>query len=354
MIEEKTGLHNLPELIISQVYTFTDTLNGWATSRYIWQTTDGGANWIERIDIPVLLPDDIYFPNLDTGWVGRYSSINNSLFKTTDGGQNWISIPEVVGARKFYFFPDPVHWLIIGFSQYYWTNDYGNNWVEFTNDVPIGLVSFSASSNYLGFAAGDDGLILKYNDTTYIPVELISFEGRIENNKIVLTWITATELNNYGFEIQKLFDNKNWQSIGFMSGKGTSTEKNYYSFSDPGIDRGMHYYRLKQIDHDGSFTYSKIIAVSIENVPLYFNLFQNYPNPFNNSTIITYQIPTDEFVSLKLFDVLGREIKTVINENKKAGYYSVSFKADDLSSGIYFYKLTAGEYNAIKKLILLK
>ena len=157
---------------------FLDSLNGWATSRYIWQTTNGGQNWIQRTDIPIIFSDDIFFPNPDDGWIGRYSSINNSLFRTTDGGLNWVGIPEVVGARKLYFFPDTVHWLTIGFSRYYLTNDFGNNWIEFTNDVPSGLVSFHAPSNELGYSVGSKGLVLKYNDTSYVPVELISFRGR--------------------------------------------------------------------------------------------------------------------------------------------------------------------------------
>ena len=195
---------------------------------------------------------------------------------------------------------------------------------------------------------------MKYFDTTYVPVELISFEGELRNDEIVLTWITVSELNNYGFEIQKSIDNINWQKIGFVSGRGTSTEINYYDFNDQIKGNGRIYYRLKQIDYDGSFTYSKVISVSVENLPLYYDLGQNYPNPFNNSTVISYQIPTDEIVILKLYDVLGKEVKTFINEDKKAGYYTITFSADDLSSGIYFYKLTAGEHSSTKKLILLK
>ena len=123
--------------------------------------------------------DDVYFKSADEGWFAKYSSISPSLYKTTNGGIDWTAVNEVIGERKFYFFPDPVHWVIIGFSRQYITNDYGNSWIEFTSDVPSGLVSFFAPANHLGYAVGNGGLILKYNDTTYVPVELSSFSIKV-------------------------------------------------------------------------------------------------------------------------------------------------------------------------------
>ncbi len=344
---------NLPADSFKDIF-FIDTLNGWATSRYVWQTTDGGANWIERADIPAFFSNGVYFPNIDTGWVAAYSIINPSLYKTTNGGIDWVPIPEVVGARKFHFFPDPIHWIINGFGLRYITNDYGSTWIDIINDVPSGIASFQAPTNTIGYAVGSGGLILRYDDTIYVPVELVSFTGKTENNIVVLEWITASELNNYGFEIQRLIDNNKWEMAGFVPGKGTTTAKNYYTFSDPISYDGEINYRLKQIDYDGTFIYSEIITLIIEGSPPYFSLSQNFPNPFNNSTIITYQISKDVFVTLKVYDVLGNEVATLIEENKKAGHYKLTFSANDISTGIYFYKLTAGEYNGTKKLILLK
>jgi photosystem II stability/assembly factor-like uncharacterized protein len=332
---------------------FADALYGWVSGGRPYKTTDGGQNWIQQTNTIIWNSDDVYFTNMDTGWFAKYSSINNSLFKTTDAGLIWLAIPEVIGARKFYFFADPIHWLIIGFSRYYITNDYGNNWLEFTNDVPTGINSFHAPTNTLGNAVGSLGLILRYEDTSYVPIELISFEGKFEMNKIILSWKTASEINNAGFYIEKSFNNEIWFEIGFVEGRGTTTEPKSYSFTDKNVSTGTYKYRLKQIDFDDSFEYSHIIEVYV-NSPSRFSLEQNYPNPFNSTTNITFQIPSDEFVSLKIYGVLGNEVESLVGENKKAGYYSVSLNANNLSSGIYFYKLTAGENSSTKKFLLLK
>jgi photosystem II stability/assembly factor-like uncharacterized protein len=335
---------------------FVDSLNGWATSRYIHQTTDGGISWIQRTDIPAFLSNDIYFLNMDTGWVAAYNTINPSLFKTTDGGLVWNSVPEVVGARKFHYFPDPSHWLINGFGLRYITTDYGYSWVNIMNDVPPGIESFQAPTNFLGYAVGNSGLILMYEDTTYVPVELVVFTGHRQNKKIILEWQTATELNNYGFEIQRLIVNSQWEKIGFVPGRGTTTKESHYIFSDQNDQYGEIKYRLKQIDYNGSYNYSKIIVVSTLHIPADFKLFQNHPNPFNSSTLIIFQIPEDKFIKLKVYDILGNEVITLVNGQTQAGRYEIQFKTNDLqlTSGVYFYNVSGGEYNETKKLLLLK
>jgi len=333
---------------------FIDSLNGWtANFDRPFKTTNGGINWVQQTNLNIWNSDDVYFENQDTGWFAIYSSINNSLFRTTDAGLNWFGIPEVIGARKFYIFPDPIHWLTIGFSRYYITNDYGNSWSEFTEDVPTGLISFNAVDNALGYSVGKVGLILRYNDTTYIPVELISFEVTVNGNEKVLTWITASELNNKGFFIEKSSNKINWETIGFVNGHGTTTKTTSYTFTDYGIINEQVYYRLKQVDYNGDFYYSDVIEVIVSN-PISFALSQNFPNPFNSTTTIRYQLPVDDFVNLILYDIIGNEVKTFIDENKKAGYYTISLNATDLSSGIYFYKLTAGENSSTRKFLLLK
>ncbi|HCY75280.1 MAG TPA: hypothetical protein DHV28_05120 [Ignavibacteriales bacterium] len=199
-----------------------------------------------------------------------------------------------------------------------------------------------------------------------IPVELTSFAANVINRKVMLNWITATELNNSGFEIQKGSHTSislsviDWKSIGFINGNGTTTEKSYYSFEDNNPGNGKSYYRLKQIDYDGSFEYSNIVEVDL-NIPTQFSLEQNYPNPFNPSTKIKYSIPSVTLsgvegsrVILKVYDVLGNEIATLVNEEKPAGNYEVNFDASKFSSGVYFYELQAGDFVDMKKMILIK
>ena len=185
-----------------------------------------------------------------------------------------------------------------------------------------------------------------------IPVELTSFSGITEKNDVILNWSTATEVNNQGFEIQKK-TNGEYERIGFVEGHGTTTELQNYTFRDKSVNAGSYYYRLKQMDFDGSFEYSGEIAVEVSQPADYF-LSQNYPNPFNPSTTISYALAEDIDVSLKVFDILGNEVATLINENQPAGAYDVSFDAGNLSSGVYYYTLQAGEFTSTKKLMLMK
>ncbi len=332
---------------------FIDSLNGWATSRFTFQTFDGGGNWIQQSYFPYAVYDDIYFMNRDTGWVSMYSTIVTSLYKTTNNGLNWTPVNEVIGSRHFFFFPDPRHWMDMGWNRYYITNDYGSSWIEITNDVPGGLTSFNAPTNLLGYSVGTKGLILRYLDTTYVPAELISFEGNILNSNVVLSWVTATELNNFGFYIEKSQDKLQWNSIGFVEGSGNSTKNNYYNFVDQKLSGGTVYYRLKIIDYNSSFTYSNIIEVS---TPLNeFLLFQNYPNPANPATNILFLIPEKTVVKIDLYSVTGELVKQIINEEKNKGAYNIYIDMNYLVSGVYFYRMkTSNGFSDLKKLLLIK
>ncbi|OGU77629.1 MAG: hypothetical protein A2W11_08185, partial [Ignavibacteria bacterium RBG_16_35_7] len=211
---------------------------------------------------------------------------------------------------------------------------------------------------------------IKY-EQIIIPVELTYFAAYYNNGIVELIWITATELNNRGFEIERSqksnVKSQIWEKIGFVEGKGTTTEQQSYSFVDKNLSAGKYQYRLKQIDFDGTYEYSNEIEVEV-GIPDNFSLFQNYPNPFNPTTKIKYSIPDvtlsavpagrqeveGSLVTLKIYDVLGREVATLVNEEKPAGEYEFEFNANDLSSGIYFYKLQTEKYSSIKKMIYLK
>ena len=145
-----------------------------------------------------------------------------------------------------------------------------------------------------------------------------------------------------------------WEEIRFVQGNGTTTEKHTYSFYDENVLPGIYKYRFKQIDFDGSFKYSEEIVVDVT-PPAKFYLEQNFPNPFNPETNISFTIAQESNVSIKLYDIIGREIKVLVNENKKPGYYTIKLKGGELSSGVYFYRLTTGSgFTSVKKLISLK
>ena len=178
---------------------------------------------------------------------------------------------------------------------------------------------------------------------------------------MILKWLTSSEINNSGFEIQRAIENGKWKiengkwsKIGFVSGSGTTNEPREYSFTDRNLETGKYKYRLKQLDFNGNFEYFELPDAVTIGIPDKFSLAQNYPNPFNPSTTINYQIVAPGKVTLALYDLNGREVKSLVNEVKEAGYYTVSLNASDLSSGIYFYSLTSGNSVMTKKLTLVK
>ncbi|MFZ1520273.1 MAG: T9SS type A sorting domain-containing protein [Ignavibacteriaceae bacterium] len=190
-----------------------------------------------------------------------------------------------------------------------------------------------------------------------VPVELLSFSSSVVDDDVTLNWTTATETNNSGFQVERRKTlearSEEWENLGFVNGNGTTTETKSYSYNDENLSAGKYQYRLKQIDFDGTFEYSNIAEAEIL-PPARFSLEQNYPNPFNPSTSIQYAIASKQFVQLKVFDILGKEITTLVNEEKSAGNHKIEFNASNLSSGIYYYKITAGEFVQTRKMILLK
>ena len=210
----------------------------------------------------------------------------------------------------------------------------------------------------LAYIADWDGgglQIINNNLIDPLPVELVSFSADYNSCTVNLSWITATELNNSGFDIERKTETGDWNKITFIQGNGTTTETKHYSFLDDvkDLNSSKLFYRLKQIDFDGTFKYSNEIEVNI-NLPTEFLLEQNYPNPFNPVTVIKYQLPSKSSVTLKIFDILGKEVESLVDEEKDAGYYQTSFNASQLSSGIYFYTLQTGSNIVTKKMILLK
>ena len=210
--------------------------------------------------------------------------------------------------------------------------------------VPFGSGSVFASRGLVGEIHYDE----------FIPVELASFTALAAGNTVELSWVTATELNNLGFEVERKTESANWTDVGFVNGYGTTTENQIYSFVDRNLSPGAYSYRLKQIDFDGSFKYYELAeTIEIGSLKSY-SLSQNYPNPFNPSTIISWQAPVAGYNILKVYDELGSEVATLINEELPSGNYEVEFDATGLTSGIYFYRLQSGEFTETKQMILLK
>ena len=192
-----------------------------------------------------------------------------------------------------------------------------------------------------------------FSTPSLVPVELVSFTASAQPGSVLLRWSTATEVNNKGFQVERKSSTEDWSRIAFVDGKGTTTNPQIYSYADNSAKSGSYSYRLKQIDFDGSYKYSNVAEVSFAGA-IKFELAQNYPNPFNPSTTISFSIPEASNVSLKIFNTLGQEVKTLVNGFKEAGSYKINFDAKNLTSGLYFYKIDAGTFSQVKKMMLLK
>ncbi len=225
------------------------------------------------------------------------------------------------------------------------TNGTGVHEIDSASGALVRTVISGASFQY----------ITPFDPSIIIPVELVSFTAEELNGQIKLYWTTATEKNNLGFELERSLNSAQWEKVGFVRGNGTTTQASFYSFTDNNVSKGTNSYRLKQIDYDGSYSYSKTISVDIE-APSRFSLEQNYPNPFNPMTNIQYSIGSRQFVTLKVYDVLGNEVTTLVNEEKDAGFYNQSFDVQNskIATGVYFYELRAGNFVSAKSMTIIK
>jgi hypothetical protein len=234
---------------------------------------------------------------------------------------------------------------LVGYWKFDELEDLGIN-----NDGVDDVRDYSVLHNHIDLA-GDAHLVPA---DIIVPVEFVSFTANLnKQGYVALNWETATEINNLGFKVQKSYNNEEFFTIGFVEGSGTTTEPKAYYFKDENSENGVNYYRLKQLDYNGTYEYSEVLEINVNIISNYL-LHQNYPNPFNPSTIIKFQIPELSFVTLKIYDVLGNEMASLINEEKPAGNFKVEFNASALSSGIYYYKLSVGSFAQSRKMVLLR
>ncbi len=332
----------------------------------IFKSTNYGSTWTQTYftsgEIPTISVD---YTNPGVAFATKWSG-GGGVIKSTDFGQTWTSIPFFGSINMWGVHIQPTDGNIILATSYstspgsWRSTNAGATWTPI-NIPSVSYQVFSVDS-MTQFAAQGSGFY-KLNSPYFIPVELTSFFASVADGNILLQWTTATELNNSGFEIESVktvnnFDQQLvWEKIGFVPGYGTTTESKSYSFTTP-VAAAKQFYRLKQIDFDGTFEYSSIVEVNGV-VPSEYALQQNYPNPFNPSTNISFSLASESMVSLKIFDVLGQEVATLINENYAAGKHTAIFNASHLNSGVYFYKIQAkgsdgNNFSDIKKMILTK
>ena len=197
--------------------------------------------------------------------------------------------------------------------------------------------------------------VVDSNNALVVPVEMSVFTARVDaEDGVVLEWSTVSETNNYGFYIERSVDNVTFEEVGFVKGSGTSYDENIYAYIDTdALSAGQYYYRLKQVDYDGTYEYSSIVKAIVQ-APSNYVLSQAYPNPFNPTTTIEFSLKESGFVKLMVYNTLGQEVARLVNDNMVAGKHKVMFDAKNLASGMYIYKINVNGFTSARKIVLMK
>lgn len=327
------------------------------------KTLNGGANWtLQSVDGSKQL-NAVSFPTSQVGWaVGIWGKI----LKTTNGGATWTfqTSGTIMNLNAVAFVNVDTGWVAGDAGFIAWTTNGGATWVQQPTPTGNNLRSIFFLHSARGYAVGLNNTVLVYDLNRALPIQLASFTAAVLNARTVrLNWRTISEINNYGFEMQRSpVASQGFQTLpgSFVPGHGTTNEPQNYSWIDNDAVTGRSFYRLKQIDLDGTIHYTDPIsvdvttAVGLTDVPVHFSLQQNYPNPFNPATEIGFSIADAGLVSLRVFDLLGREVAVLVNEELQPGKYVRTFRGDALASGVYCYRLTAGSFSETKRFVLSK
>jgi photosystem II stability/assembly factor-like uncharacterized protein len=345
------------------------------TGSSIFLSTDGGANFVNKTSgLPgrTITSVNIHPADENIALLTFSGFGTNKVYKTTNMGTTWFSIngnlpdsPVNDGFIYTYDALNPNTYFVATDIGVYLTQDNGTSWVELPNNLPNTVImhlDYSPSNQMMRAGTHGRGVYEAFIDLN-VPVELLSFTAETGVNTITLNWITATETNNLGFEIERKLKNQEWLTVAFVEGKGTTTEIQNYSYVDDYSSlpyEGTVLYRLKQIDYNGSFEYSEQVAVNLTFIPSDYYISQNYPNPFNPSTTIKYSLPVESQVKINIYNALGETIEELVSLMQSQGNYEVTWNAQNYSSGIYYYSFEVNStdgsqsHREMKKIVFLK
>jgi len=345
------------------------------SSSLVFKSTDAGLTWTNvtsGLPSKTITSVSVYPTDANLVFLTFSGFGTNKVYKSTNGGTTWISIhgnlPDSPVNDLFVYtgnlgFPN-TFFVATDIGVFVTEND-GTNWVEISTDMPNTVVmhlDYSPSNQMLRAGTHGRGVYEAFVDFS-IPVELVSFNANQTDKKVLLNWQTATETNNSHFEVERKFKNQEWVKLGVISGSGTITEYKDYFYEDDFSSlpyNGVVLYRLKQVDFNGTFEYSNVIATDVQFIPTEISISQNYPNPFNPTTTIKYWLNVEANARIKIYNSLGQEIEELLNSIQNSGNYSVIWNAENYASGIYFYSFEVIDKNnsllhkEMKKLILLK
>jgi photosystem II stability/assembly factor-like uncharacterized protein len=365
---------------------FINATTGWCAGQFpgsLLKTTDGGTSWVPQTN--GIDPNDdiisVFFIDAQTGWLvghGDPGGVSTGLIeKTTNGGATWTT--QTSGTDQYLlsvaFVNATTGWTVGSGGTILKTTNGGTTWASEPSGTTFELDRVVLRLGEGGWITGDNGSILR-NTIAPLPVQLASLNATVVGgSNVLLNWMTVSEVNNYGFVFQRRSDDTSpFEDIpgSFTPGYGTTLEPQHYSYTQLNVIPGHYDYRLKQIDLDGLIHYSFSIGVDVtvvtsvsEETPRVFDVSQNYPNPFNPTTSIHYQLPVHSNVTLTIYNMLGQEVKTLVNGEQSAGYKSVEWDSHDsngntLPSGAYIYRVQASsltngfEFTDTKKMLLLK
>ena len=325
------------------------------TSSGIFISTDSCSNWTaENTGLTSLHTNSLAVID-DKIFAGT----TNGIFLSTDNGTTWSETGMKSGYVKSLAVSGTT--LICGdyysgasYRGIYTSTDYGVTWVAFNSGIPSTYIRALAIQGENVFAGLDYiGMWARPLSDIVLPVELSSFSASVKASDVILHWNTVTEKNSFNFEVERKCAGNSWNKISELKGAGNSNFPKSYSYTDRRLKNGSYSYRLKMTDNDGTFRYSNEVYTKIS-IPGTFGISQNYPNPFNPGTTINFSLPIASYVTLSIYNSMGQEVENLISKELGAGDYTREWNAASFASGVYYYRIKAGNFMETKKLLLLK
>ena len=307
---------------------------------HIYSLTGAGTLTVEQIENPPTGTVNMLFGNTPVLSNARY-------FHVTESGLSGGSVDLTLSYGDDDGIIDSTSICVVGGTNggtWNWSNNTGTHspYAKTVTTSPFDPSGYTIGDCTLGSYSGNP-----------MPVELTSFTATASNGAMKLSWKTATEISNQGFNVERSADKSSWTKLAFVQGQGNSNKSKAYSYSDNSVKAGKYYYRLRQIDVNGAYKYSNTIEADFV-LPSVYTLNQNYPNPFNPNTMISYALPNASNIKISVYNAIGETVQILENAFKAAGTYSVSFNASNMPSGIYFYRIEAGKFTLVRKMMLVK
>ncbi len=349
---------NLPSSTLAWDIDIVDTTYAWicGTGETIFRTTDGGATWVQQFSAGGLGSYGVSFVDTRTGFVAGTSG---NTYWTTDGGATWtpatVKPGNTVWSTAMVKLGDQTVAFAACASGYaYISNDGGITWKEQPRQTINTFNDMYAFDAGTAWFAGNSGIIIKYVDPSIVPVEMLSFTSTVQDDDVIIAWSIGNTINNLGMTLERTtLNTENWKAVHYADANGQCGLCSY-EFIDRDLKPGLYRYRLAQRDVDGTVNHYYLAETVQIGVVTDYALEQNYPNPFNPVTVIRFALPTPGQTTLEVFSSSGEKVAELVNGELVEGVHEITFNAEKLGSGVYFYRLNSGKFTQTRKLLLIK